>query len=189
MDMWYFSGSEMNTNNICESFHSRLTAAFTNVSHPSIDVFARMIDVYEKRQMRLLTRSATTTFMQRVKKAGQTVAAILKTLNNKFSGGMIQSLKEYLTALNNSFDQSVDSATARTAPGRDDIDDDEFSSGPVDTATQVQLISEPLNIEDSQMASTLPLYPDLVHGRETEDTQDQQGGEVMSCTLYPPYSM
>ena len=62
---------------------------------------------------------------------------------------MIQSLNEYLTALNNSFDQSVDSATARTAPGRDDIDDDEFSSGPVDTATQVQLISEPLNIEDS----------------------------------------
>ena len=102
---------------------------------------------------------------------------------------MIQSLKEYLTALNNSFDQSVDSATARTAPGRDDIDDDEFSSGPVDSMTQVQLISEPLGIEDSQMDSTLPVYNDLVHGRETEDTQDQQGGEVMSCTLYPRYSM
>lgn len=102
---------------------------------------------------------------------------------------MIQSLNEYLTALNNSFDQSVDSATARTAPGRDGIDDDEFSSGPVDTATQVQLISEPLDIEDSQMDSTLPVYNDLVHGRETEDTQDRQGGEVMSCTLYPRYSM
>ena len=104
--------------------------------------------------MSLLTTSATTTFMPRVKMSGQTVAAILTTLNNKFSGGMIQSLKEYLMALNNSFDKSVDSATARTPPGRDDIDD-ESSSGPVDSVTQIHFTSEHLTTEDSQMDGTL----------------------------------
>ena len=120
--------------------------------------------------------------------SGQTVAAILTTLNNNFSGGMIQSLKEYLMALNNSFDKFVDSVTARTPPGRDDIDGESLS-GPDDSVTQIHFRSEHLTTEDSQMDGTLPVYNDLVHNMETEDTQAQQGGEVMSCTYYPPYSM
>ena len=75
--------------------------------------------------------SITTSFVHREDKRGQSVAETLRVLNSKYSAGLIQSLKGYLVALNNSFGQSADYATARIPPGIDDIDGADPASGPV----------------------------------------------------------
>ena len=121
VNMWYFSGCEMNTNNRCESIHSGFTAMFPNISHPNMFTLANMICAHEKRQMNDLMTSTSTSFVHREDKRGQSVAETLKVLNSKYSAGLIQSLKGYLVALNNSFSQSTDYATVRIAPGIDGL--------------------------------------------------------------------
>ena len=114
--LWSFSGTEMNTNNICESFHSGLTTSFPYISHPNMFTFANMIYQYERKNMNVFVMSTTTAYESKKQRGGKTIADTLTCLNARYADGRIQSLKEYLEALNISIGNSIDSATAATGP-------------------------------------------------------------------------
>ena len=94
--LWYFTGCEMRTNNICEPFHSGFTAAFPNLKHPQLFNLAMMVLDYEQAQNSLLKSVTETDFMPRVKKYQHHVNKVLSDVSAKYEMKLIPSMKAYL---------------------------------------------------------------------------------------------
>ena len=111
VQLWYFSGCNMNTNNICESFHSGFTAAFPKAVKPDLFKLVNRILEYEEGQCELLESVSETDFFPRMKKCKSSVQDKLDGIKWKYNENIIPSLKNYLMALSNSFGNSIDTAT------------------------------------------------------------------------------